>query len=330
MSVKAEDAQRAADAPLKVADSGAFRAVQPPAGPASAVAAPGTAPAVVADAATATASGSSGLGASALEVAKQELAKGVKETGVNTGADVNKYLASAGVAPGNPWCASFVTWSLEQSGRKMDGGGWAAVQTWVRAAEAGTNGLSVVSPEDARPGDIVTYDWGGQEDFASDGHIGFLASKVEGDKFTALEGNYQDAVLSVPRQMGDANVKFLRISGEASADAPKPTGTPLVGPTAQGPVQEGSDVAAPSVSDAATTPAGDATAGAAADATTPAEAAPAAAAARAGSRCRRRSRRRGEGRGRGSARRRRSTSRRQRAVHVRQGRGSGRRSTAPR
>ena len=174
-------------------------------------------PAAVADAATATASGSSSLGASALEVAKGELAKGVHEEGVNTGTDVDKYLAAAGVAPGNPWCASFVTWSLEQSGHKMEGGGWAGVQTWVRAAEAGTNDLQVVSADDARPGDIVTYDWGGQEDFGADGHIGFLASNVEGGKFTALEGNNQDAVMSVPRSTDQANVKFLRIGGKAPA-----------------------------------------------------------------------------------------------------------------
>ncbi len=190
-----------------------------PVGPASALAAPGTVPAAVADAATATASGSSSLGASALEVAKGELAKGVHEEGVNTGTDVDKYLAEAGVAPGNPWCASFVTWALAQSGHKMEGGGWAAVQTWVRAAEAGTNDLQIVSADQARPGDIVTYDWGGQEDFGADGHIGFLASNVEGGKFTALEGNNQDAVMSVPRQTTDANVKFLRIGGDAPPPA---------------------------------------------------------------------------------------------------------------
>ena len=219
MAVKAEDAA-AADPPKK-GDSGVFMAVKP-AGPASALAAPGTVPAAVADAATATASGSSSLGASALEVAKGELAKGVREEGVNTGADVDKYLAEAGVAPGNPWCASFVTWALAQSGHKMEGGGWAGVQTWVRAAEAGTNDLQIVSAEQARPGDIVTYDWGGQEDFGADGHIGFLASDVEGGKFTALEGNNQDAVMTVPRQTSDANVKFLRIGG----DAPPPAAAP--------------------------------------------------------------------------------------------------------
>ena len=190
--------------------------MKPPAGPASAIAPAATTPAVVADAATATAGGSSSLGASALEVAKGELAKGVKEEGVNTGTEVDQYLAAAGVGPGNPWCASFVTWSLEQAGHKMDGGGWAGVQTWVRAAEAKTHDLQLVDAADARPGDIVVYDWGGQEDFGADGHIGFLASNVEGDKFTALEGNNQDAVTSVPRSTSQANVKFIRIGGTGS------------------------------------------------------------------------------------------------------------------
>ena len=115
-----------------------------------------------------------------------------------------------------------MTWSLEQSGRKMEGGGWAAVQTWVRAAEAETNDLEIVSAEDARPGDIVTYDWGDQEDFGADGHIGFLASNVEGGKFTALEGNNQDAVMNVPRATDQANVKFIRIGGSGAPAATPP------------------------------------------------------------------------------------------------------------
>ena len=75
----------------------------------------------------------------------------------------------------------------------MPGSGWAAVQTWVRNAEAKQNDLQIVSADQARPGDIVAYDWGHQDDFGSDGHIGFLASNVQGGKFTALEGNNHDA-----------------------------------------------------------------------------------------------------------------------------------------
>ena len=190
-----------------------FMAVQP-VGPASALAHPAAVPAVVdAAAAAAPGSGSSTLGAAALKTAESQL--GVKEEGTNTGAKVDEYLKAAGVGPGNPWCASFVTWALAQNGHKMDGTGWAAVQTWVRNAEAGKNDLQVVSADQARPGDIVTYDWGGQEDFGSDGHIGFLKSEVKDGKFTALEGNNQDAVMNVPRSTSGANVKFIRIGGDA-------------------------------------------------------------------------------------------------------------------
>jgi cell wall-associated NlpC family hydrolase len=133
----------------------------------------------------------------------------------NTGPQVDKYLEAAGVSPGNPWCASFVTWSLEQAGHKMPGSGWAAVSTWVRNAEQGSNGLKIVSADQARPGDIVAYDWGGQSDFGADGHIGFLDSTVQGGKFTALEGNNADAVNVVPRQLGGANIVFIRAEGNA-------------------------------------------------------------------------------------------------------------------
>ncbi len=123
--------------------------------------------------------GESSLGAAALRVAQTQ--RGVRETGgANTGPQVDQYLEAAGVAPGNPWCASFITWSLEQAGHKMDGGGWAAVATWVRNAEQGGNGLKLVSAEEARPGDIVAYDWGGETDFGADGHIGFLDSERQG------------------------------------------------------------------------------------------------------------------------------------------------------
>jgi hypothetical protein len=199
------------------AESDSFMS-RPPAGPPGALAPdPASVPSAVADAASASATGSGALGAAALQHANGQL--GVKEEGTNTGAKVDEFLAAAKVGPGNPWCASFVTWSLEQAGHKMDGSGWAAVQTWVRAAEAGTNDLQIVSPEDARPGDIVAYDWGGQDDFAADGHIGFLASEVKGDQFTALEGNNGDAVQRVPRHLGGANVKFIRIGGDGEAPA---------------------------------------------------------------------------------------------------------------
>ena len=159
--------------------------------------------------------GASSIGAAALRVAETQ--RGVREIGSNTGPQVDRYLEAAGVPPGNPWCASFLAWSLEKAGHKMPGGGWAGVATWVRNAEQGSNGLKLVSADEARPGDIAAYDWGGGNDFGADGHIGFLASSVNDGQFTALEGNNADAVNVVPRQLGDANIVFIRVEGDAPA-----------------------------------------------------------------------------------------------------------------
>ena len=228
LAVTAEAAERAEKASL---ESGTFLAVQPPAGPPEAVATDLAAvPKAVDDvAASVSAGGGSVLGAKALETANTQL--NVKEEGgANLGEKVGEFQAVTGAGPGTPWCASFVTWALQQNGHKMKGGGWAAVATWVSNAEQGKNNLKVVSAEEARPGDLVAYDWGGQDDFGSDGHIGFLASEVKGGKFTAVEGNWQDAVQRVPRQLGGTtNVKFLRID-DGSGPAPSAPAAPAAAP----------------------------------------------------------------------------------------------------
>ena len=180
--------------------------------------------------------GESSLGAAALRIAQTQ--RGVREVGTNTGPQVDDYLEATGVAPGNPWCAAFVTWSLEQAGHKMPGSGWAGVASWVRNAEQGGNGLKLVSAEEARPGDIAAYDWGGGSDFGADGHIGFLASGVKDGQFSALEGNNADAVNLVPRRLGaGANVVFIRVEGDAPAGA-----APAAAPAAPAPA---APVAAP-------------------------------------------------------------------------------------
>jgi putative modified peptide len=214
----------------KGGDSQAFlKAVEPPKAAAAAQPPAPAAAAVAEQAAPAPAGGGgSSLGAAALSVAQSQ--RGVREIGdANTGPRVDQFLAAAKVAPGNPWCASFVTWSLEQAGHKMPGDGWAGVSTWVRNAEQGNSGLKVVSAEEARPGDIVAYDWGGHDDFGADGHIGFLDSNVKDGRFTALEGNNDDAVNVVPRHLGGGpKIVFIRVEGNAQPAAAVPVSAPAV------------------------------------------------------------------------------------------------------
>jgi hypothetical protein len=145
---------------------------------------------------------------SIVKVATSQL--GVHERAPNAGPEVDQYLAAAGAPSGSPWCAGFVTWSMQQAGHDMPGTGWAAVSNWVHAAQSGQRGLQIVSAADARPGDIVAYDWGHGSDFAADGHIGLLETGVQDGRFVALEGNAGDAVARMGRSMDEANIVFIR------------------------------------------------------------------------------------------------------------------------
>ena len=148
----------------------------------------------------------------ALAVARSQL--GVRESGINAGVQVDRYLSAAGAGSGNPWCAGFVTWSVEHAGGQLPGGGWAAVSHWVAAAQAHEHGLALVDAAQARPGDVVAFDWGGGGDFGADGHIGFLDSPVAADgTFQTVEGNAGDAVAHLTRSTADANVVFIRLGG---------------------------------------------------------------------------------------------------------------------
>jgi hypothetical protein len=121
----------------------------------------------------------------ALKVALGEL--GVKEhpAGSNDGPRVHEYQRVTGAFRA-PWCASFVAWSFERVGHGLSGFNTAYVPSYVEAAKAGRNRLRAVKAADARPGDLVCFDW--QGDGTCD-HIGILNSRVIGNKFTSVEGN---------------------------------------------------------------------------------------------------------------------------------------------
>jgi len=133
--------------------------------------------------------GSSKVGLAAVTVALREV--GVKEdpAGSNSGRRVNQYLAAAGLGPGYPWCAAFVTWCLEKVDYRVTTPGPALVENWV---QWGTKHGMIV----ARPfrGDLVCYDWNADNWYD---HIGFvvrvLALRWRGKTFAGfiktVEGN---------------------------------------------------------------------------------------------------------------------------------------------
>ena len=117
-----------------------------------------------------------------LEVAASQV--GVRETGRNRGPEIDGYLRSIGLEPGQPWCAAFVAWCLMRSGVARDRlpASAGAVRAWVRWAEA-TDRI------EAKPGRGWLFWWLNADGW---GHIGFVAGGIPG-LFRTIEGNTDDA-----------------------------------------------------------------------------------------------------------------------------------------
>ena len=103
---------------------------------------------------------------------------GVKElTGNNDGTKVEEYLATTGLGKGNPWCSSFVNWSMEQNG--INGTNSARALSWNNW------GKSLSKPA---YGSIATMTRKGG------GHVGFVAGVNSKGKIVLLGGNQGDMV----------------------------------------------------------------------------------------------------------------------------------------
>lgn len=91
----------------------------------------------------------------------------------------DSYFGQSGV----PYCAMFVTWVLAQAGQSCPGFPTAACVT----AKAGAKnaGILLSNVKDAKPGDIVLFDWG--TDGVPD-HVGFVELN-KGSYIQTIEGN---------------------------------------------------------------------------------------------------------------------------------------------
>lgn len=123
------------------------------------------------------------------------LALAVKQVGTKESppdSNLTKYGAWYGVQ-GQPWCAIFVSWCFAHSTRwwsKSSGFRYAYVPFVVNDARAGRNGLSIVTRDQVKPGDLVCFDWPGESPGTAD-HIGFFRSWVNktSGTFNTIEGN---------------------------------------------------------------------------------------------------------------------------------------------
>lgn len=129
-----------------------------------------------------------------LAVAAEEEAKKVREIprNSNRGADVEQYLARAGLGPGFAWCCAFVYWCFDEAARRSElpnpmvktAG---CLDHWHRAPARGARRLSrsvaVDDPGLVHPGMVFIMDHG-----RGAGHTG-LVETVAGGLVTTIEGN---------------------------------------------------------------------------------------------------------------------------------------------
>jgi hypothetical protein len=109
---------------------------------------------------------------------------GVREKGINTGKEVEMYLASAGLGKGNAWCAAFVQWSMLQcTNIKIPAAGW--VPSWFPKKKLIYKRGEIDYKRTPQAGDLIGIWYSNKNRLA---HIGFYQEE-EGDFTISVEGN---------------------------------------------------------------------------------------------------------------------------------------------
>lgn len=128
-----------------------------------------------------------------LSIAKSQI--GIRETPgkQNQGKEVNEYLASVGLPPGNAWCMAFVYWCFKKASEKL-GRNNPAVKTggclfhWNQTtAKKILKNDAINNPSKIKPGQVFIMDFGGGL-----GHTG-LVEELNGGIIKTIEGNTDPA-----------------------------------------------------------------------------------------------------------------------------------------
>lgn len=119
-------------------------------------------------------------GAEAVAIARKYIGVTEQPAGSNWGPTVSKFILYTGYTFPVFWCGCFVAWCVGKAGAKIPTLIRLGYTGYITAdANAGTNGLTAVSFDNARAGDIVVYSFD---------HIG-LVERVDGNTLYAIEGN---------------------------------------------------------------------------------------------------------------------------------------------
>lgn len=138
-------------------------------------------------------------GSRLLAAAESQIGQSEQPPGSNESPAIAEYrAATAGAAPGEPWCAYFASWAARQAGAPLgpqgEGlGSVSAIWSWAQSAgRAVPNGPGIVP----KPGDLILF--GGE-------HVGIVKGVLPDGSIQTVEGNYENKVSLNVRPAGEAS-----------------------------------------------------------------------------------------------------------------------------
>jgi hypothetical protein len=137
-------------------------------------------------------------GSRIVAAAETQLGQSEQPPGSNESPAIAEYRsATAGAAPGAPWCAYFASWAARQAGEPIGPGGAglgsvSEISSWAQSSgRAIPNGPGVVP----QPGDLIVF--GGE-------HVGIVRGVLPNGQIQTIEGNYENKVSANVRNAGEA------------------------------------------------------------------------------------------------------------------------------
>ena len=137
-------------------------------------------------------------GARIVAIAESQLGQTEQPPGSNESPAIAQYRsATAGAAPGAPWCAYFASWVAREAGEPIGAqgqGAGAVSEVWSWAQSSGRaipNGPGVVP----QPGDLIVF---------GDEHVGIVRDVLPNGQIQTIEGNYENKVAANVRSPSEA------------------------------------------------------------------------------------------------------------------------------
>ena len=135
-------------------------------------------------------------GSNALAAAETQVGVTEQPPGSNDGPQLAEYRSAvAGAAPGEPWCAYFVSWASAQAGVSLGDSGEGLGSVAQITDWAGRTGRLLPAGATPSPGDLILF---------GDRHVGIVESVNQDGSLTTVEGNYANAVSRVQRSPSEA------------------------------------------------------------------------------------------------------------------------------